>query len=212
MVTTTLPLAAPAGTTAVMLVLLHDVKAAPTPLKVTVLPPCVPPKFEPEITTDEPMGPLLGAKVLMVGGEITVNGIPALVAPATVTETLPVLAPAGSTAVILFAFHEVILATIPLNATVPVPCVAPKWEPLITTEEPTGPELGERPLTMGPVWNVVISCERGAELFPPQLAICGPEDVAVALSDSAASPEVLFESCSRLYPVPAVKTGPAELS
>ena len=52
------------------------------------------------------------------------------------------VAPVGTVAVILVAPHAVTVAVVPLNLTVLVPCVAPKFVPVITTDEPTAPEVG----------------------------------------------------------------------
>src|SRR6266851_2126217 len=59
-VTTTLPVAAPAGTGTVMLVALHAVGVAGVPLKVTVLVPWEAPKFAPPIIMEAPTGPEAG--------------------------------------------------------------------------------------------------------------------------------------------------------
>ena len=40
--------------------------------------------------------------------------------------------------------HDVGVAEIPLKVTVLVPCVGPKGPPVIVTDVPTGPEVGER--------------------------------------------------------------------
>ena len=57
-VTTTLPVAAPAGTATVMLVALQALAAAAAvPLKVTVLLLCVAPKFVPVMVIDTPTAP-----------------------------------------------------------------------------------------------------------------------------------------------------------
>jgi hypothetical protein len=74
-VATTLPLLAPAGTGATMLVDDHDVGAAETPLNVTLLPLDDAPKFEPEIVTTVPAVPLDGERLEMLGptGSGTVN-------------------------------------------------------------------------------------------------------------------------------------------
>ena len=58
--TTTLPLVAPAGTVAAMLVLFQLVAAAAVPLKATVLLSCVVPKFVPAIVTGVPTAPVFG--------------------------------------------------------------------------------------------------------------------------------------------------------
>jgi len=66
-VTVTLPLAAPFGTGATMLVLLQLVGVAVVPLKLTVLVPCVTPKFAPVIVTAVPTGPEVGDRLVMLG-------------------------------------------------------------------------------------------------------------------------------------------------
>src|SRR4029079_11339761 len=95
-VTTTLPVVAPAGTGTTMLVADHDVDVAVVPLNVTVLEPCEAPKFVPAIVTTVPTGPLLGVRLVSVGGTVTVYGSTLLARLFTVTITLPVVAPAGT--------------------------------------------------------------------------------------------------------------------
>src|SRR5580765_1263246 len=53
----------------------------------------------------------------------------------------------------LVADHDVGVARVPLNATVLVPLVAPKLEPVIVTEVPTGPLVGERLVSAGVTEN-----------------------------------------------------------
>ena len=61
-----------------------------------------------------------------------------------VTTTLPAVAFAGTTATIDVTLQLVIeLANVPLNLTVLEPCVAPKFVPVIVTEVPTGPDVGD---------------------------------------------------------------------
>jgi hypothetical protein len=67
-VTTTGPVVAPVGTVAVMLVALHAVVFAEVPLNVTVLDNLLDPKLVPAITTEEPTAPVVGVRLLMVGG------------------------------------------------------------------------------------------------------------------------------------------------
>lgn len=104
-------------------------------------------KFLPVIVTDAPTAPELGERLLILGA--TVKFTPALAAPPTVTTTFPVVAPDGTGAAMLVSLHVVGVAVVPLNLTVLVPCVAPKAEPLIVTEVPTAPALGERPVMLG---------------------------------------------------------------
>ena len=71
-------------------------KLAPTPLNATAVAPV---KFVPLIVTLVPTGPLVGAKLVIVGAGTTVKLL-ALVAvpPGVVTLTGPVVAPVGTVA------------------------------------------------------------------------------------------------------------------
>lgn len=96
-VTTTVPVVAPAGTWTTMPVSPQLVGVAPAifpsdPTKETVLLPCVAPKFVPEIVTEAPTGPKLGLTFEIIG-DVTVKTKPLLATPPTVTTTLPVVAP-----------------------------------------------------------------------------------------------------------------------
>src|SRR5256712_299191 len=149
-VTTTFPVAAPAGTDAVMLVALQLVAVAAVPLNLTVLDPCVAPKFAPAIVTEVPINPDVGFKLVMLGaGTVTVKLKPLLATPPTVTTTLPVVAPAGTGTTMLVALQLVAVAAVPLNLTVLDPCVAPKFAPAIVTEVPTNPDVGFKLVMLG---------------------------------------------------------------
>jgi hypothetical protein len=89
---------------------------AEIPLKATVFDPCVAPKFVPVIVTGVPTGPEVGLRPVMDGpeAEVTVKVTPLLPTPPTVTTTLPVVAPAGTRAVMLVALHPVGVAALPL--------------------------------------------------------------------------------------------------
>jgi hypothetical protein len=142
-VTTTLPVTAPAGTGAMMLVPLQLVGVAFTPSNVTVLGPCVAPKFAPLIVTAVPITPEFGLKLVMFGaGTVTVKVEPLLAWPPTATTTLPVTAPAGTGTTMLASLQLVGAAFTPPNMSVLVPSVAPKFAPEIVTTVPTTPELG----------------------------------------------------------------------
>ena len=149
-VTVTLPVVVPVGTGTTMLELLQFVGSPFTPLKLTVLLPCVAPKFAPKIVTDVPTGPDAGDRLVMLGtGIVTVNGFPLLTCPATVTVTLPVVAPAGTGTTMLVLPQLVGVPVIPLKLTVLVPCVAPKFVPTMLTDVPTGPDVGVRLVMLG---------------------------------------------------------------
>jgi hypothetical protein len=132
-----------------MLLALQAVAVAVVPLNFTVLVPCVAPKFVPATTIDEPTAPLFGVRLVMLGGVKTVKFTPLLPTPFTVTTTLPVVDPAGTVAVMLLALHAVAVAVVPLNVTVLVPGVSPKFVPAITIEEPTVPLFGVRLVMLG---------------------------------------------------------------
>lgn len=147
-VTDTVPLVAPVGTTATMDVVLHVETVAVVPLNFTV--PVVVPKFVPAIVTDAPTAPEAGDRLLIVGVPRTVNELPALATPPTVTTTLPVVAPEGTFATIDPVAQLVIgVAVVPLNFTVLEPCVEPKFVPVIVTDAPIAPEVGERLVIVG---------------------------------------------------------------
>jgi len=63
--------------------------------------------------------------------------------------TFPVVAPLGNEDTILVAFQPVAVAAVPLNLTVLVPWVDPKFVPVIVTGVPTGPEVTERLVMLG---------------------------------------------------------------
>ena len=62
---------------------------------------------------------------------------------------MPVVAPVGTGTVMLVALHAVGVPAVPLNVTVPVPCVAPKFAPAMVTELPTTPDVGLRLVILG---------------------------------------------------------------
>src|SRR5947209_7267321 len=117
--------------------------------------------------------------LLMLGAWMTVNVTPLLVRPPTVTTTSPVVAPAGTGAIMLVGLQLETVAVVPLKVTVLVPCVAPKLEPVMVMAVPTVPV----------VWlRLVIA---GAVLPPPLAALNAPNatpQLPVAASD--APPEV----------------------
>jgi hypothetical protein len=124
-VTTTLPVVAPLGTVAVILVFVQlAIVVALVPLRVTPPFPCVGPKFNPAITIDDPTAPVLGVSDVMLGAGVTVKLLPPLATPpAAVTTTLPVVAPLATVAVMLvFVQLVIVVAGIPLKVTaLPVP-------------------------------------------------------------------------------------------
>ena len=84
------------------------------------------------------------------GTEEMVIAIPLLATPLTVTTTLPVVAPVGTVATIEVALQLVtVVAVVVLNFTVLVPCVLPKFVPVIVTEAPNPAVVGDRLVILG---------------------------------------------------------------
>jgi hypothetical protein len=94
--------------------------------------------------TEVPTDPEVGDKPVMFG--VTTNEAPLLDTLATVTTTLPVVAPLGTGTTMLVADQLVDVAAVPLNVTVPV---EPKLAPEIVTGVRTVPEAGDRLVMLG---------------------------------------------------------------
>ena len=152
--TTTGPVAAVAGTGTVIELSLQVVGAPGAPLKVIVLVPWEAPKLLPVTVTTVLAVPKFGDSPAIVGGGPTTNGDPLLGSPLTVMTTLPVVAPAGTLAVMLPLLQLDGIPVTPLKVTVLAPCVAPKLLPLIVTVVPIEPADGETPLMAGGVATV----------------------------------------------------------
>jgi len=87
-VTTTLPVVAPLGTAAEMLAAPQLATVAAVPLKVTVLVPCVAPKFVPAIVTEVATGPEVGFKLVILGTVVAGFTVSVAAALATVPAVL----------------------------------------------------------------------------------------------------------------------------
>ena len=110
---------------------------------------------------------------------------PLLARPETVTMTLPVVAPAGTGAVMLVVFQAVGVAVTPLNFTVLAPCGLPKFVPVITTEVPATPDVGFNPVIVGAVPPVPL-----ADLKAAKPATQSSAELIVAVA--VVAPEILW--------------------
>jgi hypothetical protein len=138
------PVVTPAGTVARIAVAEVTLKLALTELKVTEVAPV---KFVPLMVTLVPTGPLVGAKLVIVGGSTTVNALLLIaVPPAVVTLIGPVVTPAGTVARIAVAEVTVKLALTELKVTEVAPV---KFVPLMVTLVPTGPLVGAKLVIVG---------------------------------------------------------------
>jgi hypothetical protein len=132
-----------------MVVEFQLVTEAVVPLKLTVPLPWLDPKLVPVIVTAAPTAPVVIDRLVMLGAETTVKLLPLLATLDTVTTTLPVVAPEGTVTAMLVALQLVAVAVVPLNWTVLVPCEAPKFVPVIVTEAPTAPVVGDKLVMVG---------------------------------------------------------------
>jgi hypothetical protein len=168
------PFLAALGTVAVIWESDATTKVAATPSKVTELVPVNP---EPVIVTLIPTGPLVGEKLLIVGApgaEVTVKLV-ALVAvpPGVVTLIFPVVAPAGTVAVIRESEATLNVAATFLNLTELAPL---KPVPLIVTLVPTGPLVGEKLLMVGATAaTVTVKLAALVAVPPPVVTLMGPD-------------------------------------
>jgi hypothetical protein len=156
--TTTAPVAAPDGTVTWMLPAPQLVTVADVPLNLTLPSPSLAPKFVPVIVTGAPTAPDDRERLVTVGVANTVNVGPVTFTPLALTTTAPVAALAGTVTWMLLAPHVRMLAGVPLNLTLPLPWLGPKFVPVIVTSAPTAPDVRDRPVTVG-VGNTV-------KLFP----------------------------------------------
>jgi hypothetical protein len=120
-VTTTFPDVTPLGTGTTIDVALQLVGVPTVPLNVTVLLPWLDPKLVPVIVTEVPTATDIGDALAMAGVGNTVNDTPLLATPATVTITLPVVAPLGTGTTIDVVLQLVGVPAVPLNVTVLLP-------------------------------------------------------------------------------------------
>ncbi len=179
-VTRILPSVAPDGTVAV--ILLEEFTANDAERLSNVTEPVVKPlplKFVPLIVTEVPTGPEVGENELIVGaGTEVTSKLVELVAvpPGVVTRIFPSVAPDGTVAVILLEEFTVNDAETLLNVTEPVVNPLPlKFVPLIVTEVPTGPEVGENELIVGAGTGVVtVKSERLDPVPPDAVTLIGP--------------------------------------
>jgi hypothetical protein len=122
--TSTFPVVVPAGTGAVILVLVQFDALVCTPLNLTKLciVPTVGPKFVPVMVTLVPIGPAVGLMLVMLGGGVRVKGAPLLCTPLTVTTMFPLVAPDGTvTSKLVGDQFAVAVAWTPLKVTVVLP-------------------------------------------------------------------------------------------
>jgi hypothetical protein len=152
--TTTFPVVAPAGTVSTILVALHVFTEAVVPLYLTVLLPCVVPKLVPARVIEAPTAPDVGDNVVMLGAATTVKLWPLLSTPLARTTTFPVVAPEGTVTAMLVVLQVVTVAVVPLNFTVLLPCVDPKFVPVTVTAAPTAPDVIDRLVILGAATTV----------------------------------------------------------
>jgi hypothetical protein len=150
------PVTALLGTVAEIWVGESTVKVvAATPPKVTDVAPVNDP---PVMVTTVPGFPLVGVKLLMQGPDpvVTVKLVVLVAVPSeSVTAMGPVVAPAGTVAVIcVFELTVNVVAAVPLNVTDDT-ALGASWNPLpvMMTCVPTGPHVGSKDVIVGAAAN-----------------------------------------------------------
>src|SRR5260370_24405496 len=137
-----------------------------------------------------PTTPEVGCRLVMFGaGVLTVKLALLLAIPPTVTTTLPLVAPLGTVTAMLVAFQFAGVALVPLNVTVLVPCVEPKFVPVMVTAVPTTPDVGFRLVMFGAV--VLTATVASMLAIPPTHTTALP---GVALAGTATAILVAFHS------------------
>src|SRR5262245_59326923 len=109
--------------------------------------PCSDWNPEPSTVTWVPTGPVAGEMLVTCGGGTLKYTFALLAMPPAFTVTGPVVAAAGTAAVMLVSDQPVTVAGRLLKRTVPV--VAVKLAPVIVTDAPAPPVEGVTPLTIG---------------------------------------------------------------
>jgi hypothetical protein len=102
----------------------------------------------------------------MEAADTTVKFTLLLALPPTVTTTLPVVAPVGTGTTMLIALQLVGLPAVPLKVTVLVPCVVPKFDPVIVTDVPTAADAGFKLAMLGGGLETVIVTAALVPWFP----------------------------------------------
>ena len=85
----------------------------------------------------------------MLGAGTTVKADPPLFTPLANTTTFPVVAPVGTVTAMVDDPQFVTAAVVPLNFTVPKPCVVPKFAPCTDTAALTAPVVTDRLVIVG---------------------------------------------------------------
>jgi hypothetical protein len=165
-VTTTLPVVAAGGTTTTMLVALQVVITAAMPLKATELVLCAAPKPVPVMVRAEPTTPSGWLIEVMTAG--TTKAETLLATPDTVTTIGPEVAPAGTAVTMDVLLQLVTAAVAPLNVTVLLPCVAPKFAPVIVIAVPAAPEVWLAVVIVGAVELGVVDAELVQPAIPSE--------------------------------------------
>jgi hypothetical protein len=171
------PVCAPFGTVAVILVGESTVKAADLLLNFTSVAPVKP---VPLIVTTVPASPNVGENDVIVGGApavtVKLSGLEESVPSGVVTTIGPVVAVEGTVVEILSDELTVKFAKTPLNVTEVAPS---KFTPLIETDVPTGPLVGEKDVIDGSSFAVTMKSSALAsvpsgvvtEIFPVEAPV-----------------------------------------
>jgi hypothetical protein len=171
------PVVAVEGTVAVIWVAEFTTNVAATLLNVTAVAPV---KFVPVIVTDVPTAPNVGVNEVIVGGGtvklVRLDPVP----PGAVTLIGPVVAVAGTVAVICVAEFTVnVVAAALLNVTAVAPV---KFVPVIVTDVPASPDVGVNDVIVG---QVVLATVKPAKVSVPSAFVTSTAPLVVPVPTTA---------------------------
>jgi hypothetical protein len=159
------PVVAASGTGTTIFVVVADVGVAVVPLNLTTLLTSVVLKLVPVIVTGVPAGPLVGEKLVIVGGETVKLPLLVPVELPTVIVILPVVALRGTVTISFVVVADVgVAAAVPLNLTELFAGVLLKFVPVIVTAVPTGPLVGLKLEMVGAAARAVRVVTRAARI------------------------------------------------
>jgi hypothetical protein len=126
----------------------------------------------------------------MLGGRTIVKGDPLLACPATVTITLPEVAPVGTVTVMLVVLQTLAVAGVPLKVTVLLPCADPKVVPVMVIWAPIAPEVWLRLVMAGTTVNadVLLAAPNTVTTMLPVVAPAGTVTVMLVALQALAVP------------------------
>lgn len=186
-VTEMTPLVAPWGMVVTIVAEFAEAIIASLPLTLTVLLLAIGSKFCPVIVTVIPTGPLVGVKLVTTDETSTIKFVALVAVPAEPAMTIfPVVAPLGTTAVIVVALLIVKIAALPLSVT---DCTLIKSVPVMVTVVPTVPLVGMKLMIVGG-GGITVTWLAALAPLSETVMVVDPEATAVTVTGTLVCPDV----------------------